>query len=304
MKLDERTIVEKLDSLNEDAMTKDIIVPLYQKRFRDKFYEIEYSGGKKASEQGCDITYYEITPDTKAKEYTGIQVKQGNIDSSKNLNTGISAISIQAEQAFSREIDNTKDKAKYFIKTFIILTTGEILPNARVTIVDQFAKKNIRFINGKELSKWIIECYHDEFIDYFNMEDAADDDSDEVDPIDIILDYLNENYLEEIMELRKSFYPYGSHSTISEIIIFLLENGTSKPFEIAREIESSKEDVEEKIKEMLNDDIIEKDEDGISVISRHFNDYEMIKHEAMNRLRKLGYDPEELIDDIMKKIIE
>lgn len=303
MKLDEIMIIEKLDSLDEDLMTCDILIPLYSKRFKGRFHEIEFSGGKKGTEQGCDITYYEITPDTKAKEYTGIQVKQGNIDSSKNHNTGIAAISIQAEQAFSKQIDNTKDKAKYFIKTFIILTTGDILATARATIVDQFSKKNIRFIDGKEISKWITECYLDEFIDYFSLDDIDEDEEEELDPVEVIVEYIGEKYSRNIKELRKSFIPYGSHSTISEIIIFLIENGRSKPFDIARELESSKEYIEEKIVEMMRDDIIDGDEDGVSVVSDHFSDYSMIKDEAIKRIDKLGYDSDDIIDEVMAKLI-
>jgi hypothetical protein len=304
MRLDEGIIIEKLNSITEDKMTEEIILPLYQKKFKGKYFDIEFTGGKKGSEQGCDIIYYEITHDTKAKEYSGIQVKQGNIDSSKKQ-TGIAAISIQAEQAFMKEINNTNDKTKYYIKTYIILTTGEILPTARATITDHFAQKNIRFINGKEIVQWIIEIYYDEFIDYFKIkDDDTENDDDSTDPCDIIIDYLMLKYSKEIRELKKSFQPYGSRSNASLIIRYLLENGTSKPYTIARGIEINKEYVEEKISELIGEEIIQIAEDGVFVESDYFTYYSILRDKAEKRIEQLGYSVDEIIDSIMTKIIE
>jgi hypothetical protein len=169
MNISEKEIIKLLESIDEDKMTENFIVPVYKKKFSGKYFDVEFTGGKKKSEQGCDIIYYEKTHDTKAKEYSGIQVKQGNIDTSKDQNTGIASITIQAQQAFTRAINHVSDKTKYFIKTFIVLTTGEILPDARAYIVDHFKDKSIRFIEGETIAKWIREVFQKEFIDFFKI---------------------------------------------------------------------------------------------------------------------------------------
>jgi hypothetical protein len=302
MRFNEKTIIEKLESLNEDIMSRDVIVPLYKRRFKGKYHEIEFTGGNKVTEQGCDVTYYEITHDTKAKEYTGVQVKQGNIDSSKNPNTGIASISIQAEQAFTKKMYNTKDKTSYYIKTFVILTTGNVLPVARSIIVDKFAEKNIRFIEGKEIAKWIAESYEDEFADYFHLMDSVVE-LKELDESEVVVNYIREKHNKSVIELRKSFTPYGFNSKISKIIIFILENGKSTAFEIAKGLGRRKESIEEELKELISEKIVDVDEEGFGVSSESFSEYLIIKEESLNRIEQLGYDSEKLIDEVMEALI-
>jgi hypothetical protein len=303
MKLDENEILKLLESIDEDTMTKDIIIPLYKKKFLNKYYEIEFTGGKKNSEQGCDIQYYEITLDTKAKEYSGIQVKQGNIDTSKNLNTGIASLSIQAQQAFQKPIHNIKDKVEYKIKTFIILTTGDVLPDARAQIVDQFSDKNIRFITGKDVSQWINNDYLDDFKKYFSIQTQNITLSKNISPTNLIIEYLKENYEIDCNTLYKSFRPFRYKKTIIEIIIYLLENSQSKIYNIAKELECNKDTIEEYLKELHDEELVESDEDGFYLNRSNFEEWKILKSVATERIKKLGYEKEVDVFKVLKEII-
>lgn len=300
----ESEILERLNSIDEDKMTNEIIVPMYKKVFYNKYFDIEFTGGRKKSEQGCDITYYEVTADTKSKEYSGVQVKQGNIDSSKNHNTGISAITIQAQQAFTKDVVNIGDKKKYKIKAFIILTTGEILPDARSYIVDNFSDKIIRFLDGHKIAKMISECYLKEFINYFKIDTTKVKTKIASSPVNLIVDYLEEEFSEDIDNLQKSFRPIGPKSTSAEIIKYLIENGTSKEFLIARELDTNIDYIKDSIRELVSQDIVEGDEDGIKMATSYFDDYPYIKGEAEKRIKKLGYENEVNIEEVMNRIIK
>jgi hypothetical protein len=302
MNLTDELIIERLNSINEDKMTEDIIIPLYKKKFEGKFHEFEFTGGKKGTEEGCDIVYYEVTHDTAAKEYTGIQVKQGDITSSKNPNTGIAAIEIQAAQAFSKKIDNIKDKAIFYIKTFVILTTGDVLPDARSKIVDRFNDKNIRFIVGRDIAKWIREVYSLEFISYFNIQEKEVPQK-SLSPTQSIVEYLETNFPSQVESIQKSFRPYGAKSIESRIIILLLEKGRSKIYNIAREAERTIEAIEDCIREMREEDLVDADEDGIYLKTNIFNDYTYLKDEGIDRIEKLGYSNEVDINAIMGRLM-
>ena len=84
--LNDERILELLNTYSEDEMIEKVILPLYKKRFKGKFYSIEFTGKDKREDGGVDITYYEIKPDTKAKRYSGVQVKQGAINTGKGAN--------------------------------------------------------------------------------------------------------------------------------------------------------------------------------------------------------------------------
>jgi hypothetical protein len=164
-------IIAHLDSISEDEMVKQVIVPLYRKRFKT-FKKVEFSGKDKREDDGIDITYYEIGRETKLKEYGGVQAKQGTINTGKGAN-GIAAIGLQAQQAFNKPIANVEDKKTYRIHGYTVLTTGDIQPKARAQIVDQFEHKSIRFVDGKTLSEWIRESWLTEFIALFGSPEIS-----------------------------------------------------------------------------------------------------------------------------------
>lgn len=301
--MNESEILEKLNSIGEDVMTKDIIVPMYKKAFYNKYFDIEFTGGRKTSEQGCDITYYEITPDTKSKEYCGVQVKQGNINSSKDQNTGISSIAIQAQQAFTKDVVNVSDKKKYKIKAFIILTTGEILPDARSYIVDNFSDKIIRFLDGHKIAKMISDFYLKEFIAYFKIDTTKTLNKVASSPFNVIVDYLEEEFSDNVDNLQKSFRPIGPKSTSAGIIKYLIENGSAKEFQIARELDTNIDYIKDSIRELVDQDIVEGDEDGIKLTTSYYDDYPFLKDEAQKRINKLGYETDVSIEEVMNRII-
>jgi Restriction endonuclease len=198
MKDDE--ILNHLNAMSEDEMIEAVIVPLYQKRF-PSFFDVEFSGKDKREDRGIDITYYEIGRETDAKEYCGVQAKQGDINTGKSAN-GIAAISIQAQQAFNKAIANTRDKKNYRIQGYTVLTTGNILAKARSQIVDQFEHKTIRFVDGKTLCGWIREYWLEDIKALCGTVDEHEEDED-FDPVATIVEHLQKRCARDIAKFGK-----------------------------------------------------------------------------------------------------
>ena len=72
MKLPDQLIIEKLESLNEHKMAREIFVPLLKKM---DLKGVKYVGG--SAEHGIDVEYYETSEPDKKRKYTGIQFKKG-----------------------------------------------------------------------------------------------------------------------------------------------------------------------------------------------------------------------------------
>lgn len=294
--MNDAEILKCLNDISEDEMIEKVIIPLYQKKFSKRFYDIEFTGKDKKEDQGIDITYYEISPDTKAKEYFGIQVKQGDINTGKGAN-GIAAISVQAQQAFTKKIPNVKDKSSYYIKTYIILTTGDIKAKAREQIVDQFKDKNFRFIDGKTLVEWIKATYLSEFMSKFDIEDEEDEEDEDKSPIESIISFLDDEFRKEIKEIRASFKALDNYKC--RIIRELMIESPLKGFTIAKKIGISKSGIEAEFAELVREDVLSVDEDGYCIEYSNFGNWNAVLQGAESRIDQLGYDTEIEIDQIV-----
>lgn len=298
--MNDKTIIECLDALSEDEMIEKVIIPLYKKRFKGRFKDIEFSGKNKSEDQGIDITYYEISPDTKAKEYTGIQVKQGDINTSKTAN-GIAAISIQAQQAFSKGIPNVKDKNNYYIKTYVILTTGEIKAKARGQIVDQFKDKNFRFIDGDTLVDWIKGNFYTEFSKMFKMEEDEEPIDNET-PLENITSYIMKESGQILEDIQDSMYTLSSWE--QDIVRVLMKSDKDlTQFEIAKKLGQTMNNIQEELKNLLNQRLIDSDEEGFYMNYNVFGNWLHIVEIAEKRINQLDYHDKVDISDLIDELI-
>lgn len=295
----DQEIIECLNSLSEDEMIEKVLVPLYRKRFKGEFYDVEFTGKDKREDQGIDITYYERSKDTKAKEYSGVQVKQGKINTGKGDN-GIAAISIQAQQAFSKSISDVSEKSNYFIKNYIILTTGSITSAARAQIVDQFADKNFRFIDDKKLLEWINESYWDEFKSTFELDEVEEDVTDDRSPLESIIFYLENNHKKEIEHIEESLNVLDPYQV--KIVKTLMLESPLKEFSIAKAIGTSISNLRDDIQELVNQEVLDGDEDGLWINYDIFGYWPRIQMEAENRIEQLDYIDEVTIEDVIEEL--
>lgn len=152
----------------ENRISKEIIVPClnqYSLRNGFKLVDIRFTGG--ISELGNDIEYYENFGPDMLRFYTGIQVKKGNLGQSE-----ATALVTQGSQAFDKVIMDTSNGQGYRINRWIVVTTGEISPQAKEQIIQQLERyaKPIHFWDGKKLSTMILGYYYREFVEKLNVD--------------------------------------------------------------------------------------------------------------------------------------
>ena len=203
MYLSDDFIMEKLNSLDEHKMAKDIFVPLLKKK---GLKGVKFTGG--ISEEGIDIEYYEESHADNSKQYAGIQFKKGDITySSKGTNGTVKEIKNQAEEAFAKDICDVNSGGVNHISRFIVAATGEINENARKMInkaKNRGEQTNISYWDKDKLSDDIRTYYLDDFLEYFNIEDDYEEDgNDNLDENIVSEDYIIENYGALVMQCKK-----------------------------------------------------------------------------------------------------
>jgi hypothetical protein len=295
--LSDEMILEKLNSFTEDEMIEKVVLPLYKKRFGGKFHNIEFSGKDKREDGGIDIVYYEITADTKNKRYAGVQVKQGAINSSKGAN-GIAAITIQAQQAFTKPIHDTTDKKEYRLTSYVLLTTGEIQPKARASIVDQFEHQPIDFIDGKQLCGWIRESYKDEFAELLNDgEEGGDEGVDEsLSPAEIVAQHVEQSHDSDLDDIRKTLQTLGTFE--EKIVRELMINGSGTTFAIAKRLGKRQSLLEEPLDDLVAEGVLDLD-DGGYCLSASAVEVARVRSAIETRIAKLGYGDELEFADVV-----
>lgn len=170
MYLNDEFIMEKLNSLPEHKMAKDIFTPLLRKK---GLKGVRFTGG--ADEQGIDIEYYEKSNADSIRLYAGIQFKKGNITYSSRAENGtVMDLKNQAEAAFQKDILYVDSGGVNHITRFIVATTGEINEYARKMInkaKNRGEQVNISYWDCGKLADDIRTYYLDEFMDYFNIDE-------------------------------------------------------------------------------------------------------------------------------------
>ena len=265
--LNERLIMENLNTLHEHTMAKDIFVPVLKAMGCDG---VRFTGG--TNEQGIDIEYYELTKPEKFKSYVGIQFKKGNlVYSAGGKKNSIREIKNQAEEAFEKGIPAVNSAKIHYIGRFVVATTGEINDKAREMINKAKLKGDGRRINywdmGK-LAEYIQDYWLDEFVEYFSINV-----NDEVENTDEILmidkEYILENYPELVKKCRKV------KATISglewEIIDVIMKEGKFSDdssvsiSDLLFELERSEDYIRDEIINLRRLDYIEVDDDCLYI---------------------------------------
>jgi hypothetical protein len=294
--LSDEVILEKLNNFTEDELIEHVILPLYKRRFHGKFHNIEFSGKDKREDGGIDIVYYEITADTRNKRYVGVQVKQGAINTGKGAN-GIAAITIQAQQAFTKAIHDTADKKEYRLASYVLLTTGEIQPKARASIVDQFEHKPIDFIDGKQLCSWIRDSYKDEFAALLGDSEEDDESEDEsLSPAEIVAQYIKQSHASDLDDIRKTLRTLG---TFQEMIVRdLTINGSGTTFAIAKRLGKRQSMLEEPLNDLLGESVLDLDDGGFCLSASAVEAYR-VRSAIEKRIGQLGYEGELELADVV-----
>jgi Restriction endonuclease len=294
--LSDDVILGKLNSFTEDEMIEKVVLPLYQKRFRGRFQNVEFSGKDKREDGGIDIFYYEITADTKSKRYAGVQVKQGAINSGKGAN-GIAAISIQAQQAFTKPIHDITNKKEYRLASYVLLTTGEIQPKARATIVDQFEHKPIDFIDGKQLCSWIRDSYKDEFSALLTPDETEidEEDDEQLSPVETVAQHIQGSHESEIDDIQKTLATLGTFQ--EKIVREVMINGSGTTFSIAKRLGKRQSMIEDDLNELVGEGVLGMD-DGGYCLSASSEEVQRVLYAIDQRIVKLGYEGELEVGDV------
>ena len=221
MYLSDELIMEKLNSLSEHKMAKDIFVPLLKKK---GLKSVKFTGGQ--SEEGIDIEYYENSMADNVKLYTGIQFKQGDITySSRGCNGTVKEIKNQAEEAFSKDIYEVNSGGVHHLFRFIVATTGIINENARKMINKAKTKgdqTHISYWDSEKLAEDIRSFYEEEFIEYFDINEEENEQKVWNEESIVTTDYIKDNYEELIKKSNKCMRIFSSSQ--KEIIIAIINN--------------------------------------------------------------------------------
>lgn len=221
MYLSDEFIMEKLNSILEHKMAKEIFTPLLQKK---GLKGVKFTGG--SDEEGIDIEYYEKSNADNTKQYAGIQFKKGDITySSRAANGTVKDLKNQAEEAFAKDICDVNSGGVNHISRFIVATTGEINENARKMInkaKNRGEQTNISYWDCSKLANDIRNYFLDEFIDYFNIDE--DEETEEYDYVEniVTLDYIEENYRDLIIKSNKCVKTFTSIQ--KEIVKAIINN--------------------------------------------------------------------------------
>lgn len=299
--LTDETILKVLNDFSEDEMTEKVILPLYKKRFKGKFQGIEFTGKNKVEDGGVDLLYYEIKADTKSKSYSGVQVKQGAINTGKGAN-GIAAISIQAQQAFNKPINDTADKKTYRIHSYVLLTSGEIQAKARAQIVDQFEHKPIDFVDGKALCEWIRESFLDEFNDILKAAgvESEEEEEEELSPLATVETYVQDKYETEIDDITATINTISTGQ--AKIYKALMLLGSATTFEIAKHLGRKSTFIEDDLDYLLGEDVITSDEGGYE-IKASADEWRTVSKAIAKRIGQLGYDDGTVsVEEVMEEL--
>lgn len=202
MYLNDEFIMEKLNSLPEHKMAKDIFTPLLRKK---GLKGVRFTGG--ADEEGIDIEYYEKSNADSIRLYAGIQFKKGNITySSRAENRTVMDLKNQAEAAFQKDILYVDSGGVNHITRFIVATTGEINEYARKMInkaKNRGEQVNISYWDCGKLADDIRTYYLDEFMDYFSIDENEEIEETNSEDFIVTSSYIMENYKALVQESNK-----------------------------------------------------------------------------------------------------
>ena len=251
--LDKKFIIEKLESLREHEMAKDIFVPVLDNMGCSG---VKFTGGP--DEVGVDIEYQELTHPENRRSYVGIQFKKGNlVYSSRGTKNSVKEVKNQAEEAFEKEIHDIDSHATQYISRFVVATTGDINENARTFIGkarQKGADRRIDYWTGDRLAEYIQNCWLDEFLLYFQIEEIDENEEDEVNIIDE--EYIEENYGELVRQCQKLRSTVGGTEwKVIRVLLDLMkvEPRLSVPLaDLLMELEGTEDELSQEFKHLHN----------------------------------------------------
>ena len=291
--LDKKFIIEKLESLREHEMAKDIFVPVLEKKGCSG---VKFTGGP--DEVGVDIEYYELTHPEKRRSYVGIQFKKGNLvyRSGGSMNS-VKEVKSQAEEAFEKEIHDIDSHATQYISRFVVATTGDINENARSFIGkarQKGADRRIDYWTGDRLAEFIQDCWLDEFLLYFQIEEIDEDDEDEVNIID--KEYIEENYGELVHQCQKlrSTVNRAEWKVIRALFdLMIFEPTQSVPLaDLLMELEGTEDDFSQEFEHLHNLGYLDGDQEGL-FLDGHAQNLRKLSDHILEEIIDAEEDPEE-----------
>ena len=264
--LEKELIIEKLDSLHEHKMAKDIFVPVLKKM---EMLGVKFTGGP--DEKGIDVEYYELTQPENQKSYVGIQFKKGNlVYSSSGSKNSVKEVKNQAEEAFEKEIYDIDSHATRYISRFVVATTGDINEKARSFIGRARQKgvdRRIDYWTGDRLAVYIQDYWSDEFLSYFQIEKIEEVGEDEVRIIDE--EYIEENYGEIVQHCEKlrSTVSASEWRIIRALLdLMISQQGQSIPMaDLLMELERTEDYFSQEFGHLSDLEYIERDDSGLTL---------------------------------------
>jgi hypothetical protein len=198
--LEKELIIEKLESLHEHKMAKDIFVPVLKKM---GCHGVKFTGGP--DETGIDLEYYEHTQPENSKSYVGVQFKKGSlVYSSGGSKNSVKEVKNQAEEAFEKEIHDIETHATLYISRFVVAATGDINEKARSFIGKARQKgvdRRIDYWTGDRLAEYVQDYWMPEFIEYFDINESDESEPEEINVIDE--EYIEENHKKLVRNCQK-----------------------------------------------------------------------------------------------------
>lgn len=162
-------IEDDIGSLPEEALTRDIVIPLLQEM---GYKDVRYVHGM--FEHGVDVLCAEETPF--GTEFCGLQIKAVPISAAKTAKSGnVAELINQASTALRHRFVDERDNTEKTLDKYFILTSAKISDTSAAEIRDalqQFGRK-IRFIDGQMLTRYVREHLHSYVIDYFARRDMV-----------------------------------------------------------------------------------------------------------------------------------
>lgn len=271
MYLSDEFIMEKLNSLPEHKMAKEIFVPLLKKM---NLKGVKFTGG--ADEEGIDIEYYEESNADNIKQYAGVQFKKGNITySSRGTNGTVKDIKNQAEEAFTKDICDVNSGGVTHISRFIVATTGDINENARKMInkaKTRGEQTNISYWDCSKLADDIRNYFEEEFIEFFEVDEIESEEELTSEDYIVTEDYIEENYGTLIVKCNKclKILSYSQRDIINEIInyYFDTDSGIISIGELLYRLGKQEDSIRNDLLDLQRLNCINIDDDEISLIDK------------------------------------
>jgi len=264
--LDKRLIIEKLESLREHKMARDVFVPVLE---RMGCLGVKFTGG--SDERGVDVEYYELTRPEKRKSYVGIQFKKGDlVYSSRGSKNSVKEVKNQAEEAFEKEIHDIDDRGTHYISRFVVATTGNINERARSLIGkarQKGADRRIDYWTGDRLVEFIQNYWSDEFMEYFHIDDSEESSEEESKVIDE--EYIEDNYgdlVTKCQKLRSTVNGAEWRVICALLDLMISEQGGAIPLaDLLMELEGTEESYSQEFDHLADLGYLYVDEDGFSL---------------------------------------